>query len=87
MAKRLLQKMEEKRKKGPEYGWFYPNEALNILKDFSPSSVRSFIKKLNKLKMIEYLPYMEGDPWGCLFRLTSNGEKFLKEELEDISNY
>jgi hypothetical protein len=87
MTKRLLQKMEEKRKRGLEYGWLYPNEALDILKDFSPSSVRSFIKKLKALKVIEYLPYFTGRSWGSLFRFTVNGENRLKTELEELNNY
>jgi hypothetical protein len=90
MAKRLLQKIDDKRRKlGPEFGWLYTNEALIILKDFSPNSIRSFIDRLSKLNLIQFLPYgiNEEKPWGGLFRFTHEGEEAIKKEMHELINY
>ena len=82
MAKRLLRLIEEKRRRyGSEKAWLYRSEAINELKSFKSSTIRSFIEKLEKKGAIENLP---PSPWGGVFRFTQKGEEKIKKELNEL---
>lgn len=83
MAKKILQRMDEKRKLYRDAAWLYQFEAY---KGFNPSAVRSFLEKLEKKSVIEFMVTVEDiDEWGGVFRFTKDGEERIRTELKEIS--
>jgi 2,4-dienoyl-CoA reductase-like NADH-dependent reductase (Old Yellow Enzyme family) len=85
MARKMLYRMDAKRKLYGESAWLYPTEAF---KGFNPSAVRSFLEKLEREGVIEYLGRVEGiEEWGGVFRFTKNGEERIRRELAEITGF
>lgn len=82
IAKRLLQRMDEKRKVYRESAWLYLFEAY---RNFNASSVRSFLEKLERKGIIEFMGTVEEiQQWGGVFRFTKNGEERIRNEIKEI---
>ena len=83
MAIKILAQLNQKREKlGKDYAWLYISEAMRELKGFKAMTIRSFIAKLQKRKVIEFIPPQD---WGGAFRYTARGEQRIKEELAKLS--
>jgi chromosome condensin MukBEF MukE localization factor len=82
IAKKLLQRMDEKRKIYRESAWLYLFEAY---RNFNSSAVRSFLEKLERKGIIEFMGTVEEiQQWGGVFRFTKNGEEKIREEIREI---
>ena len=82
MAKKILQRMDEKRKLYGESAWLYPIEAYRC---FNASAVRSFLEKLEKKGAIEFLATVgDIEQWGGVFRFTKDGEERIRREIREI---
>lgn len=76
----------KREKFGSERSWVYPSELIAVLPDVKSRSIRSFLDKLEKMKIIENIPVIPsaGTDWGGVFRFTKEGEKIVQDELDSL---